>query len=1734
MNKIFTKSLIFSVLITIFSLSGVFGQTLTIGSVDPGPYGPGSTIAVPFHIDDSGGCIQRNNVFSLYLCNASGMIIQATALDTIRNFYGTYFNYTVPSTLAAGTYSFVMKSSSPAITSAASGTITVGSTAGSTASVICTTAPALNSSYPNVYGACSGTNNTQYNFNNNSSSGTTTDMSVINESTQTKVVTNSPFTSTYSFTAQTVNYTMIVRAINGSGVVSTYGYQLINNVVNTSIGATGNPSVCLVNGSAPLTYNIDVSSSTGIQNNYPGNTYTFTWGDGSSSIYTLCQIKALNGQITHNYTQSSCGQTANNNVNSFEIDFKSENDYCGKIGSAPSNYAKVFVLPVNLFKGPTLGCTGSTEVFQNQSAPGPDPNATISSCSDNPKAVYNWLVDGMVIATGYHLNQNFSTTFTKGTHTITLHLENPGACAPQDYSATICVQDPPTLSFTVPQNTICIGSGPLVPVNTSIVDASCNSQNTYAWVVSPSTGVTYNPSATQPSISFTNTGVYTISLGITTASCGAITDPNTATVVVNATPVATLSKDFSTCGKGQTYNFNATQTNNPTYTILTGTGQQQPNTYTWTVSGGSYSFSTGDANSQYPGITFNDYGIYTITVTQQNSCGTATSTQHITFQQAPTVNAGNSATICAGTSASLNGTITGTGVTSYGWTTSGSGTFTPSANVLNPQYQPSAADINAGSVLLTLSATTNVAAPCNIVTSSVTISITPYDKVTSAAGKSICSNSNVNYTITGLAASSTFTWTAALVAGNATGFSATGSGSLINDLLVNTDPTSTTNAIVAYTITPYSSSGCPGTPFTLDVTVTPLPILTATVPNAVICSNQPANIGFTTKTPGNSFTWTSTTTGTVSGNSQQATPISISGIQDILVNNGTTEAKVTYTITPYSSSGCAGTPVTAVINVQPLPVQSNAGPDVSICNTNSYTLQGNNPSPGTGKWTVVNGSSAVFADDTQPNTTVNGLIPGNVYEFEWTITAAPGCQSESVVTVTVDAPSVAGTTAAVGSSSVCAGTNNGQINLTGQTGQVLGWQQSTDNGATYTPVVPTNTTTTLLFTNLTQTTLYEAIVKNGSCTIATSSPTTITVNQPAITANAGNSTSLCNAATYTLQGNDPGTFTAQWTQTAGPPVTFADPTKYNTTISNLQGGNVYEFTWTINATSPCTNSQSQVVITDAADVVGSFTADKKDFCGSQTVTFTNTSNNQSGASFSWDFGDGTTSTAANPQHQFQQTVNGHDTTYIVSLSVLNNCTQRGPVFDTITVRPAKPLASILPQSTTGCTPFTITVQNTTPGNNPKYQFFIYNGTTLVQEIDKTDKSNAVFNPINVNSPTIFNLYMIATGYCGATDTTNILPIQLSPPTVTPQMFVQNNNTAGCAPFSTTFINNSQGGTSYHYNIYDSNNNLITQLTAGTSDFPYTFNTPGTYYVSISAANNCSPTGVESAKIQIIAYPVPQPSFTTATDCSNKVTFNNTTPDNGTTPASSLLYDWNFGDGSPDEHTFIPQPHSYNYTKSPFTVTMTATDPVSGCSNTTTQPLNVGAPLAAEFTEQPDSITSIPNYHFSFTDRSTGAPISWVWTFGDGNSSTAQDPEYTYPDTGLYAVQLVVTNKNSCTSTITHYVRITGVPGQLFLPNAFIPTSGVTELRTFMAKGSGIKTWHMQIFNNYGQLVWETVRLSEKGEPVDGWDGTFKGTPAPQGAYTWQVSAIFINGTQWTGMSYNNGLPRRTGTVNLIR
>ncbi|RFZ84639.1 PKD domain-containing protein [Mucilaginibacter terrenus] len=1725
MDRISTKVLLLTCcLFFLFAASG-FAQTITIGTIDPGPYGQGSTIAAPFELNTSSGCTSSTNIFTLYLSDAAGNFSSATAIGTYKGFYGTFVNGIIPTGTPAGSgYKLRITSSDPAVLPTTSAPFTITASDGIQAGV---TSQSINSDNPDVFGACIGTNNAAYPFVNASSNGAATTASFYNELSKTNEGTIA--VDGHSFIAKAANYTVLARA-ESNGVVGTKAYTLINNVVNNSFGASGSNLVCL-NDKNKLTYIVDVSTANGIQKNYPGIIYNVTWGDGSSTNYTLCDLVNSGGLIQHLYKAASCGNVVNGQVNVFQVDLQPTSPFCGKVGTLVTGYAKVLSPPINKISGPLTGCTNTLVSFNNSSETGQDPNAKTADCS-NANAKYTWSVDGVVVALNYPVSQPFEHTFTSnGQHTVTLHLQDgSNICDVKDVETTICIQNAPKPSFTLPDGGAICTAGPLKPVNTSVVDEVCNTGTVYKWIVKGPQPITYlsgtNANSKDPVFNFTASGVYTVQLSINTASCGEVLS-STGTVAVNLTPTATLSPDALLCGKGLTLTFGPSGT--VTKTILTGTQLELPGTYTWIVGGGAYSFANGTtANSKSPQILFNDYAVYTVKVTHVNNCGTATDSQQLAFQEAPVVTSGGDQTICEGSSATLEGNITGN-VVSYKWS-GGTGTFSPSRNVLQAVYTPSAAEISAGTVTLSLDALTTLAAPCNLISSTATIAITRKDNITSTATADVCTGQNFNYNITSANPLSTYSWTAVLTSGNATGFAATGSGPTISEII---NATGTGDAVVTYIITP-TTNGCPGNPFKLTVNVNRIPNISAS-PSAV-CNTQAANVVITSSTANTTYTWTSIATTGVTGNSKQTTPVAISAIQDALTNTGNANGTVTYTITPYHGA-CSGAPIDVIVTVYPAPVQASAGPDEAICAGPTYQLKGNSPAPGTGVWTLASGQSGItFSDNTNPNAIVSGLQPGNVYQFIWSVYSSPSCPPTSdAVNITVDEPTIAGTVA--GSTTTCSGSNSGLLTLSGNNGKVLSWESSTD-GTTWVNIA--NITAQQSYLNLTQTTFYRAVVQNGGCNVERSSTATITVNQPVQIANAGADFTVCNAASAKLNGNSPLPYTGHWTQVSGPAVTFADAADPQTQVNGLISNNTYKFTWTITGLPPCGDSQDTVEVFDAPDVIASFKADKAEGCGPVTVQFSNTSSLITGTSFLWDFGDGSaTSTEVNPVHTFHPKTDGRDTIYHVLLNLPGNCVQRSPFVLDILVRPATPIIKISPDELTGCGSLAIRAQNLSPGNNTGYDYYLYDnkGKLALPVIHKTDKSPVQFAALSPTVTTVYTLYAVATGFCGTTSESTHINITVSPAAFIARAFAKDNLHKGCAPLNATFVNISTSGDTFRYRITDANGKLVEEIQGSPTEQPYTFAKPGIYYVHTIAINDCAAV-VSKDSIQFEAYALPEPNFDADIRSGCKaitVSFSNLTQANAGTPASSLSYDWDFGDGK-HFSGFTPLPHTYSSKSPSYTVKLTVTNLATGCAQTITKTdfVKVTAAPNVDFTATPGFITSIPNYHFAFDDRTSGNPVSWHWDFGDGTTDIGQNPSHTYADTGTYKVTLRVLNREGCDSTISHNVQITGIPGQLYLPNAFMPTGSTTELQTFMAKGSGIESWHMQVFNNWGQLVWETTKLSSKGEPTEGWDGTFKGSPAPQGNYVWQATAHFLNGTDWKGMSYNNSLPKRTGIIHLLR
>ncbi|MEM7040233.1 MAG: PKD domain-containing protein, partial [Bacteroidota bacterium] len=122
--------------------------------------------------------------------------------------------------------------------------------------------------------------------------------------------------------------------------------------------------------------------------------------------------------------------------------------------------------------------------------------------------------------------------------------------------------------------------------------------------------------------------------------------------------------------------------------------------------------------------------------------------------------------------------------------------------------------------------------------------------------------------------------------------------------------------------------------------------------------------------------------------------------------------------------------------------------------------------------------------------------------------------------------------------------------------------------------------------------------------------------------------------------------------------------------------------------------------------------------------------------------------------------------------------------------------------------------------------------------------------------------------------------------------------------------------------------------------------------------------------------------------------------------------WDFGDGNTSN---LQNPsHLYNGVGT-FTVSLTVTD-IDGCTRTFVRNnyISVTSPTAG-FTV--NDTLGCAGVTFNFTNNSTGSGLTYLWDFGDGNTSNATNPSHTYATNGSYTVTLFVFDVNNCLDTI---------------------------------------------------------------------------------------------------------------------
>lgn len=432
---------------------------------------------------------------------------------------------------------------------------------------------------------------------------------------------------------------------------------------------------------------------------------------------------------------------------------------------------------------------------------------------------------------------------------------------------------------------------------------------------------------------------------------------------------------------------------------------------------------------------------------------------------------------------------------------------------------------------------------------------------------------------------------------------------------------------------------------------------------------------------------------------------------------------------------------------------------------------------------------------------------------------------------------------------------------------------------------------------------------------------------------------------------------------------------------------------------------SDIVIENCPAGNASFTASTTTPTVTGTVSFTDTSTPSGELSWAWDFGDGNTSTAQNPTHSYSTPGN-----YSVILtttwsfgSVASNPTVinvHQTTFNTSTVIPA--VGDI------------VTFTDTSgPGSALSWAWNFGDGNTSTLE-----------------SPT--HTYVTGGNYNVVLTTTWSFGSFASSPTVVhahSETFAVSDATPNTGN-SITFTDTSapSGALSWAWNFGDSGTSTLENPS-------HTYASSGSYNVVLTTTWSFG--SFASSPTTIHAHTESFSASTTTPTIGETVTFTDSS-----TPSGIISWFWSFGDGGTS--TLQNPTHAYGISGT-FNVTVTVTWGF-GAFTSSPRVITVDGPLMASFIKSPPSGRS--PLVVTFVDTSIGGPTGWMWNFGDGGTSTLQNPQHTYNSPGFYTVDLTISKAAHLDSSASGSVTVSSVIVPIYGEILPVPDPALSEAEMF--------------------------------------------------------------------------------------
>jgi PKD repeat protein len=314
-------------------------------------------------------------------------------------------------------------------------------------------------------------------------------------------------------------------------------------------------------------------------------------------------------------------------------------------------------------------------------------------------------------------------------------------------------------------------------------------------------------------------------------------------------------------------------------------------------------------------------------------------------------------------------------------------------------------------------------------------------------------------------------------------------------------------------------------------------------------------------------------------------------------------------------------------------------------------------------------------------------------------------------------------------------------------------------------------------------------------------------------------------------------------------------------------------------------------------------------------------------------------------------------------------------------------------------------------------------------------------------------------------------------------------------------------------------------TSSSQNPSHKYDTAGVYMVKLVVANKfgCSDSLIKPTRV----FDLPVAHFSNSNACKGNPT--NFSDNSVITDTTIMAWRWNFGVAGTKKDTSEVQDPVYQYkNEGDYLVRLVVMDH-NGCLDTVDSTIRVNVTPVSAFT-MTDNLNGTTG-KIQLNNLSTGA-TGYEWEFGNGSSSTEENPVTTYTMDGTYLIMLISSNQFNCTDT-TYYNYELLFKG-LWVPNAFAPTNGNQAIRLFKPVGKNLKQYNIQVYDYMGHMLWESDKIDSEGRPLEGWDGTYKGTLMPMATYMWKASAVFIDDTIWEGSDIGTGEYKTMGTVSLIR